>query len=454
MKYILIFTLAFLLLSLVLIALISAQPTSPPYICSGSQDTANCPPCYYNQPPRIPTQGGILQDGTGRHVVNIFIQNAPNQNFETGVIMGQHRWNDATDTTSSPGTTRRPPYYFASSGSASNADIIVVFDPTVPFAHYDSNQSPPRIVINPNVPIFQGGANLDQIAGAMAHEVAHDRGLANAYPAASNCQYANTVMRGASHTNVYDRDVFQMNRAFSNPGNCCGNAQNPTGSQPPPPPPPPTECCWEQQYPCWSWETWNPCECRCDGYPPGGYPPGSPIVIDIAGNGFRFTNNGGGVLFDLNGDGNAERWSWTTADSDDAWLALDRNRNGRIDNGQELFGNFTAQPQSTEPNGFLALAEYDKARWGGNDDGQIDSRDRIFPSLRLWRDTNHNGISEANELHTLPSLNVMGMELRYVDRSYRDRHGNNFRYHSVVYANRTDPRTWRWASDVFLVPAP
>lgn len=107
----------------------------------------------------------------------------------------------------------------------------------------------------------------------------------------------------------------------------------------------------------------------------------SPVLIDINGDGFAMTDTDRGVDFDFNGDGIPHRMSWTTANSDDAWLVLDRNGNGIVDSSREMFGNFTEQPASTERNGFLALAEFDKAKNDGNSDGVIDSHDAIFTSL-------------------------------------------------------------------------
>lgn len=183
----------------------------------------------------------------------------------------------------------------------------------------------------------------------------------------------------------------------------------------------------------------------CVSHPDDPCCPGSPIIIDVEGNGFDLTDFAGGVHFNLNTSGDSEQISWTAPGSDDAWLVLDRNGNGKIDDGGELFGNFTPQPPSDNRQGYAALAALDR-----NHDGVIDSGDMIFKDLRLWQDRNHDGVSDPGELSTLQSHGIIGLDVRFAASRKVDEHGNLFRYSANVLRT-PDSHVGPLSYDVFLI---
>lgn len=158
----------------------------------------------------------------------------------------------------------------------------------------------------------------------------------------------------------------------------------------------------------------------------------SPILIDTAGDGYRLSSAEEGVEFDLNDNGTpSERIAWTETDSDDGWLVLDRNGNGQIDSGAELFGSKTpAYADALEPrtaNGFDALLMTEGPSYGGGvADGTIDARDAIYSRLRVWLDRDRNGKTDPGELRSLDSLGIVALGTSYKKIGRRDRYGNEF----------------------------
>jgi hypothetical protein len=160
------------------------------------------------------------------------------------------------------------------------------------------------------------------------------------------------------------------------------------------------------------------------------------------------TSASNGITFAVSPGGSRLRIGWTAPKSTNAWLALDRNGNGVIDDATELFGNMTPQPTGTNGNGFLALAVFDQPENGGNDDGFIDAHDSVYSQLLLWQDENHDGISQPGELHHLADLGIARIDLHYdaVDRV--DGQGNAFHLRARVWDTQGH-RGGRFAWDVY-----
>ena len=158
-----------------------------------------------------------------------------------------------------------------------------------------------------------------------------------------------------------------------------------------------------------------------------------PLILDLNGNGkIDLTSTSNGVHFDHDANDISFKSSWV--DKEDGLLVYDRNNNGIIDNGTELFGNFTRitsentnssayeniddanknnnnlQTNNTTlaKHGYEALANLDS-----NNDGIIDINDKDFNKLRIWQDINKDGVSQINELKTLDELNIKSLNLNY-----------------------------------------
>ena len=158
-----------------------------------------------------------------------------------------------------------------------------------------------------------------------------------------------------------------------------------------------------------------------------------PIIIDLNKNGITSTKLNNTIYFDHDNNNFKEASSWI--DKGDAFLALDKNNNGLIDNGNELFGNHTISNtrfgeqeanNDTSINGYEALKAYDL-----NGDNVIDSKDEIYDKLLLWKDSNQNAITDKGELIKLKDSGIVSIDLNYKNTN-TDEKGNTIKQSSTV----------------------
>jgi Ca2+-binding RTX toxin-like protein len=147
----------------------------------------------------------------------------------------------------------------------------------------------------------------------------------------------------------------------------------------------------------------------------------SPLVLDLDNDGVETLPTSAGTYFDHDGNGFAELTGWVGAD--DGLLVLDRNGNGAIDDGRELFGNHSRLASGAlAENGFTALGELD-----ANGDGRIDADDAAFSQLRVWQDADSDAMVDVGEWLSFAEVGVQSLGLAYTAQDVTDAQGNQHR---------------------------
>jgi hypothetical protein len=175
----------------------------------------------------------------------------------------------------------------------------------------------------------------------------------------------------------------------------------------------------------------------------------TPLVLDLQGGDYRFSEAHQGVWFDLNADGLLEKTAWPR-DASVGFLFIDKNGNGLPDDGSELFGN-AMRMKSGAPasNGFQALLEYDT-----NGDHAITAADHRWNHLRLWFDRNRDGQAAAQEITGIQDAGVRSLEIDPTWTGRRDRYGNVLRWKAMFETENAGSVHRRPYYDIYLTVAP
>jgi hypothetical protein len=257
-----------------------------------------------------------------------------------------------------------------------------IYNTQVILAHQVANETTQSLIFNAQITTEIGLAN--STTGDLPGDL-------------SNCYSA----RMAGHANAYNLHILDVIGPYCIP------------DSPPKPEPPPAENC--------------------------------PVILDLDENGFHLSGPGDPVSFDINADGIPNSIAWTLRGENDAFLCLDRNHNGKIDDGSELFGYATPLRSGAPAQiGYRALAEFDDPVSGGNGNGKIDAADSIFHGLCVWIDRNHDGVSQPEELYALDQVGIVALGYNYKSLRLVDSYGNVFRYVSQVETRGPAGRVTSW----------
>ena len=171
----------------------------------------------------------------------------------------------------------------------------------------------------------------------------------------------------------------------------------------------------------------------------------SPIVLDLEGDGLEFSSLAEGTKFDIDGDGKKQDISWTKKQDsfDDAFLVLDKNNNGQVDSGKELFGD-----QNGAADGYEELAKYDT-----NGDQKIDASDDVYSELKLWADMNADGVVGEGEMKTLEEMGVTSISTAKSGQKGQnfDKNGNDISLTSTFKRMVNGEEKELQSTDVFFI---
>lgn len=152
----------------------------------------------------------------------------------------------------------------------------------------------------------------------------------------------------------------------------------------------------------------------------------TPLIIDLGGDGVHTVGESNNVWFDFEGTGSKVKTGW--AHPDDGFLVLDKNHDGLISIGEELFGeNSSIHDGNRAKDGFEALTYFDI-----NQDSIIDAKDSIWSSLQVWQDKNTDGISQKSELVLLDTLGITSISLSAKQLGTIDENSNIHHLVSIV----------------------